>query len=247
MKPKTNAEIAAIRESGQMLKNVRDTVAGAVRPGMTTKELANLARDELKQLGGKPAFLGYMGFPDVICISVNEQVVHGIPSELEISAGDLVSLDYGVEHKGMMSDSAVTVVAGGATPSGRVRTLLKATEEALYAGIDQVKPGMRIGDISHAIQVRLLRDNLGIVEELVGHGIGHEVHEEPEIPNFGTAGTGPTLKAGQTIAIEPMATLGDKAVFVEADGWTVSSRDGSLSAHFEHTVLVTDDGYEILT
>ncbi len=246
MQPKTREEIEAIRESGRILKTVRDGVANEVTPGITTKQLADSARERLQELDAKPAFAGYMGFPDVICISVNHQVVHGIPGPYVIKDGDLVSMDLGVQYNGMITDSAVTVVAGS-LPSGKVRTLMKATEESLYAGIEQVKPGARVGDLGNSIQKRLLRDNLGIVESLVGHGVGHNVHEEPEIPNFGMAGTGATLKEHMTIAIEPMATLGSKEVYTESDGWTVSTRDHSLSAHFEHTILITKEGYEILT
>lgn len=236
-----------MRESGRMLKTVRDLCAVAVTPGITTAELAECAERELKKLGGKPAFLGYHGFPDVICISVNAQVVHGIPGKYVIKDGDLVSLDFGVEHEGMITDSAVTVVAGQTVLPTDVQRLIEATRASLQAGIKQVKAGACIGDISAAIQKRLERDNLGIVRELVGHGVGHALHEEPDIPNYGRSSIGPELITGQTIAIEPMATLGACHVFVESDGWTVTTRDGSLSAHFEHTVLVTENGCEILT
>lgn len=246
MKPKTQEEIKAIRESGRILKIIRDEVAEAVEQGVSIKELADFTREKLQTHRVKPAFAGYMGFPDVVCISVNQQVVHGIPGPYVIKNGDLVSIDLGVLYEGMITDSAVTVVAGD-IPNSRVRTLLKATEESLYAGIEQVAPGARVGDIGDSIQRRLLRDNLAIVESVVGHGVGHAVHEEPEIPNYGMAGTGPMLKEGMTVAIEPMATLGSKDVYTESDGLTISTRDHSLSAHFEHTVLVTKDGYEILT
>ncbi len=248
MHPKTDKEITAIRESGHILATVRDLVASNIAPGITTKELAAIAERELKSLGGEPAFYGYMGFPDVICISVNEQVVHGIPGGYEVSDDDLVSIDFGVRYKGMITDSAVTVVAGSQSKlPGRIRKLMRATEESMYAGIDEVKAGARVGDISHAIERRLRKDNLGVVRDLVGHGVGHEVHEEPEIPNYGHRGKGPLLKANMTIAIEPMATLGGDQVFVEPDGWTITTRDRSLSAHFEHTILVLDKGFEILT
>lgn len=246
MHPKTAAEIANMKKSGQILKKVLEDVSAAVEPGITTKYLADLARGYIEKEGGKPVLLGYKGFPDVICISVNYQVVHGVPGDYELREADLVSFDLCVEYKGMITDSAVTVVAGSAS-SGRVRTLLKATREALYLGIDQVKPGARVGDIGHSIQRRLLRDNLGVIKDLVGHGVGHSVHEDPEIPNFGMRGTGAALKEGMTIAIEPMTSLGDESVYTESDKWTVSTRDHSLSAHFEHTVLVTKDGYEVLT
>lgn len=246
MQPKTPQEIEAIRKSGRILKDVRDRVAAAVTPGVTTQYLADIARERARQLDSTPAFAGYMGFPDVVCISVNHQVVHGIPGSYILREGDLVSIDFGIQYQGMITDSAVTVVAGSA-PSGRVRTLLKATEESLYAGIEQVSHGARIGDIGHSVQRRLLRDNLSVIEDLVGHGVGHEVHEKPEIPNVGMAGTGTMLKEHMTIAIEPMASTGDKEVYTESDNWTISTRDHSLSAHFEHTVLVTKNGYEILT
>jgi methionyl aminopeptidase len=247
MQPKTPQEVEAIRNSGQILNTIRDEVAHAAKPGVSTQELADMTREKLKAHGGEPAFAGYMGFPDVVCISVNDQVVHGVPGSYVLGEGDLVSIDLGVLYQGMITDSAVTVVSGDQRPAGKVRTLLKATEESLYAGIDQVKPGARIGDIGNSVQRRLLRDNLSIVETLVGHGVGHEVHEQPEIPNFGMAGTGSMLKEGMTIAIEPMATLGSKTVRTESDGLTISTSDHSLSAHFEHTVLVTGDGFEILT
>ncbi len=247
MQPKTPEEIEAIRESGRILKTVRDEVAEAIVPGVSTKELADVMRQKIHDQGGEPAFAGYMGFPDVVCISVNDQLVHGVPGSHVIQEDDLVSIDVGIVYEGMITDSAVTVVAGARKPPGKVRTLLKATEESLYAGIDQVAPGARVGDIGNSIQRRLLRDNLAIVETLVGHGVGHNVHEQPEIPNFGMAGTGSMLKEGMTIAIEPMATLGGKEVYTESDGMTVTTHDHSLSAHFEHTVLVTKDGYEILT
>lgn len=248
MQPKTNEEIQAIRESGRVLAAVFDHARVQITAGMTTKDLAIIVADEIKRLNAKPVLLGYKGFPDVVCISVNQQVVHGIPGTLELNRGDLVSLDLCVGVDGMITDSAFTAVVGGSEQtSGRVRTALKATEEALMAGIDEVKDGVRIGDVSHAIERRLRRDNLGVVEDLVGHGVGHSVHEDPEVPNFGRAGKGPLLKQGMTIAIEPMATLGGKEVVLESDGWTISTRDGSLSFHFEHTVLVTSSGYEILT
>ncbi|MEX0668329.1 MAG: type I methionyl aminopeptidase [Candidatus Saccharimonadales bacterium] len=246
MQPKTDKEIKAIRASGRMLAITRDLMAKNVVAGITTKEIADIGRKELKSLGGEPAFLNYMGFPDIVCISVNSQVVHGIPSKYIVKSGDLVSIDFGVKYQGMITDSAVTVVAENQT-SGRVRKLLKATEESLYAGIDQVKAGAKVGDISNAIEKRLRQDGLGVVEDLIGHGVGHKVHEDPEIPNYGLAGTGPVLKENMTIAIEPMATLGSKEVFTELDNWAMSTVDNSLSAHFEHTVLVLDKGYEVLT
>lgn len=247
MRPKTSKEVDAIRASGAILAEVFETVKPAIGPGVKTAEISDLVRSEIEQRSAKPVLLGYEGFPDVVCISVNDQVVHGIPGKLKLNDGDLISLDLCVGYDGMITDSAFTMVVGESRVPARTRRLLEATQQALYLGIEQVKSGARIGDISNAIQRRLLRDDLGVIESLVGHGVGHQVHEEPEVPNFGVAGTGPVLKSGMTIAIEPMATIGGKGVYVEDDGWTITTRDRSLSAHFEHTVLVTDDGYEILT
>lgn len=231
-----------------MLARVLEVVAEAVKPGVTTKALADLARSELNRLGGKPAFLGYGGeppFPDVICISLNDEVVHGVPGDRQLANGDLVGLDFGVLYDGLITDGAITVTVGDATADKR--RLVEATQQSLVAGIAQVKAGARVGDISHAVEAVLRQAGLGIVEELVGHGVGHELHEEPSIPNFGPSGQGMRLQAGMTIAIEPMATLGGSGVVVKPDQWTVATADGSLAAHFEHTVLVTETGAEILT
>jgi methionyl aminopeptidase len=211
-----------------------------------------MATSELKALGGKPTFLGYRPdrsvppYPATICISVNDEVVHGIPGRRKIEAGDLVGLDFGVNYEGMFTDGAVTVVAG-AEPTKAQQRLLHATEEALELGIAQVRAGGRVGDISEAIEKRLERDHLGIIEELSGHGVGHGVHEDPLVLNYGHAGTGARLKTGMSIAIEPMATLGGRHIYLDSDGWTIRTSDGSLGAQFEHTVLVTEDGCEILT
>jgi len=227
------------------------TVLAALRErlvvGMTTKDLATLAVAELKVLGGKPAFLGYQGFPEALCVSVNNEVVHGIPNTRQvIKKGDVVSMDFGVVYKGMITDSAISVVAG-TTTDDNVSRLVKQTEAALNAGINAVRDGATVGDIGAAVQKVLDKNKFGIVRDLVGHGVGHELHEDPNIPNYGRSGTGPVLQAGMTIAIEPMATLGSHEVFVAHDGWTVMTNDGSLSAHFEHTVLITQNGAEILT
>jgi methionyl aminopeptidase len=242
---KTPAEIVAIRESGRMLAHVLAYLAPLTVPGVTTGELNRLAAAELQRLGGKPAFLGYQDFPAVICISVNDELVHGIPGARVIAEGDIVGLDFGVNYGGMITDGAITVPVGKV--SADARRLLKATSEALELGIARVQAGARIGDISSAIEARLRKDKLGVVEDLSGHGVGHMVHEDPLIVNFGRAGTGMRLKAGMTIAIEPMATLGTKEIMLLTDDWTISTADGSLGAQFEHTVLVTDTGYEILT
>jgi methionyl aminopeptidase len=242
---KTAAEIASMRKGGYMLEEVLNFLTPQVVPGASTGELADLAATKLKQLGGQPAFLGYQGFPSCICISVNEEVVHGIPGNRIIEEGDLVGLDFGVLADGLVTDSAVTVAAGVTDREGQ--KLLRSTREALMAGIGVVRDGVRVGDISAAVEARLLQGKLGIVRELVGHGVGHRLHEPPEIPNYGKSGTGPILKAGMTIAIEPMATLGKPGVGILRDNWTVVTLDGSRAAQFEHTVLVTAEGAEILT
>lgn len=243
---KTEPEIAAMRESGRMLATVLELLRKRVKPGLTPKDMSAMARTELKKLGGAPAFLGFYGYPDIICISVNEQVQHSIPTNIPFKAGDVVNFDFGVRYKGMTTDAGISVCVGNKfTPE--TRRLLEGTELALYDGIAQVRAGGRVGDISAAIEATLRKYHLGIVRELVGHGVGHELHEDPEIPNYGHAGTGPVLKAGMTIAIEPITTLGDHAIVELHDGWTLVTRDRSWSAQFEHTVLITDTGAEILT
>lgn len=243
---KTDSEIEAMREGGKMLAAVLHVLRGKVAPGISTKELADIAARELKALGGRPAFLGYQGFPDVLCVSLNDEVVHGIPRpDRRVQDGDIVSLDFGVLHRGLITDAAISLVAGQA--ERQLQELVQETEASLMAGIDAVKGGVKVGDVSVAIQRWLDRHHYGIVRDLVGHGVGHELHEDPNIPNYGLGGTGPVLKTGMTIAIEPMATLGGHEVYITDDGWTVRTRDGSWAAHFEHTVLVTDRGAEILT
>lgn len=244
---KTKAEIAAMRTSGQMLASVLQTLKPLVQPGVTTKDLADRAASELKKLGGKPAFLGYQGFPDVICISVNDEVVHGIPSKKRVLVdGDIVGLDFGVIYDGMITDGAISVIAGKPLQKGHI-DLVKRTEEAMLLGVNTLHDQVRTGDIGHEIEKFLKMYNYGIVRDLVGHGVGHHLHEDPNIPNYGRAGTGPWLSVGMTIAIEPMVTLGGEAVVMDDDEWTIKTADGSRSAHFEHTVLITEDGAEILT
>ena len=245
-KVKTKEEIVAMRDSGVMLAHVLRYVKDQLAPGMTTQEASDLAGVELKRLGGKPAFLGYQGFPEPLCVSVNDEVVHGIPRRSTvIRDGDIVSMDFGVEYKGMITDSAISEIVGSANAADE--KLLRATKKSLDAGLAVIKDGVRVGDIAAAVQAVLDKAGYGIVRELVGHGVGHQVHEEPNIPNYGKAGVGPALKAGMTVAIEPMATIGHHAIQIDNDGWTVRTRDGSRSAHFEHTVLVTTNGVEILT
>jgi methionyl aminopeptidase len=243
---KTPAEIAAMRTSGHMLATVLQYLRKEIKAGQTTKDLANLAATRLEELGGKPAFLGYHGFPDVICISVNDEVVHGIPGDMVLKNGDVVGLDFGVVYDGMITDGAITVIVGGKADK-KVMELVRDTEASMLTGIETLRDEVRVGDIGFAVEAVLNKGGYGIVRDLVGHGVGHQLHEDPNIPNYGRHGNGPTLRAGMTIAIEPMATLGGDDVVVADDGWTIQTRDGSLSAHFEHTILITKDGYEILT
>lgn len=245
-KVKTEAEIKAMRQSGKLLATVLTALKQALEPGMTTKDLAEIAKREIRGTGGQPTFLGQYGFTDVICISVNDEVVHGIPSSLVINEGDLVSLDFGVTYDGMITDSAITVIAGE-DANTKNQKLVEDTKASLHSGIKVIKDKVKVGTIAAEIQALLERGGYGIVRDLVGHGVGHELHEDPNIPNYGKTGTGPELLAGMTIAIEPMATLGTHKVFVAEDDWTVKTADGSRSAHFEHTVLITQNGAEILT
>jgi len=242
---KTEQEIIRMRESGRMLGHVLRYLEPYVRPGVTTRELNRLVETELAALGGQPAFAGFQGYPAALCVSVNDEVVHGLPGGRQLAEGDIVGLDFGVSYQGMITDAAVTLPVGEV--SAEARRLLRAVREALDAGVAAVRADRRVGDISHAVEARLERDRLGIIEELTGHGVGHRLHEEPTIFNFGHAGTGMRLKAGMTLAIEPMATLGRPDIYTADDHWTILTADGSLAAQFEHTVLVTETGAEILT
>lgn len=240
---KTTGEIEAMRTGGQMLAQVLSHLKTKVKAGISTQELNDIAAKELGSLGGQAAFLGYKGFPGSICISVNDEVVHGIPKpDKFLDDGDVVSLDMGVIYKGLITDSAVTVVCGR-----EPNNLVKFTQQALEEGINVAQAGCHVGDIGQAIQSVLDKQGFGIVRDLVGHGVGHAVHEDPNIPNYGRSGSGPQLSRGMTVAIEPMATLGREAVVLDPDGWTVRTRDGSAACHFEHTVLITEDGCEVLT
>jgi methionyl aminopeptidase len=244
---KTTSEIAAMRTSGQMLASVLKVLQEKLAVGMSTKDLAIIAGAELKKLGGEAAFLGYHDFPDVICISVNDEVVHGIPKPTRIiEEGDIVGLDFGVRYQGMITDAAVSTIAGRPKQIGHIR-LVQDTAQSLHAGIASVHDKVRTGDIGSAIESSLQHRNYGIVRDLVGHGVGHNVHEDPNIPNYGRPNTGPWLYEGMTIAIEPMVTLGTDKVKLADDGWTILTADGSRSAHFEHTVLITESGADILT
>ncbi len=246
-RPKTHREIKSIRQSGKILASILDILVKTVQPGLTTKYLSDIASKELKALGGQPSFLGYQGFPDVLCVSINDEVVHGIPSNArKICEGDIVGLDFGVTYEGMITDAARSVIAGKAKDKSHIE-LVNRTEQSLMEGISVVRDSIRTGDIGSAIQTYLSQYKYGIVRDLVGHGVGHNLHEEPNIPNYGRAHTGPWLRKNMTIAIEPMVTLGKESVKVAQDGWTILTSDGSLAAHFEHTVLITDNSSEILT
>lgn len=248
MRAKTPTDLENMRAGGQLLAAILRDLAGKVKPGITPKDLSADAAGQIKKHKMQPVVLGYDGFPDVMCISVNDAIVHGIPGRQPIRSGDLVKLDLTLGYKGMINDSAVTVLAGGHGSAG-VQRLLDGTKAALDAGIAAIKgEGTRVGDISQAVQDVLEKEyKLGVIRELVGHGVGYQIHEAPNIPNYGVAGTGPVLHTGMTIAIEPMAALGDWHITVGKDKNTIYMKDGSLGAHFEHTVLITDNSAEILT
>jgi methionyl aminopeptidase len=243
---KTPEEIQAMRDGGNILATIFHGLREKVVPGVSERELDTWVADEIARLGAEATYkTDEVQFPASICISVNDQIVHSIPTDYVLQEGDVVSFDLVITYNGMKTDSAFTMVVG--TPTSVQKHLINATERSLFAGIDAIKGPTRVGDIGAAIEKVLKDAKLGIVRELVGHGVGHEMHQPPEIPNHGRKGTGPLLQPGDTIAIEPMATLGGEKIVSEDDGWTISTRDGSLAAHFEHTVLVTEDGYEILT
>lgn len=242
---KTPEDIVHLRKSGKILAQVLLELTKQAKPGVTTKELDTIARQMTKEAGGKPSFLGYDGFPAGLCVSINEEIVHGIPTERKLKEGDIVGLDYGVTYEGMITDAAVTVPVGEV--SAEAKRLLKGTKTALDIGINTVRDGVRTGDIGAVIENSLAKSNLAVIYGLSGHGVGDAVHEDPLITNFGTPGTGPTLRAGMTIAIEPNVSISAHDYVIADDGWTCKTLDGSLSAQFEHTVLITPTGSEILT
>jgi len=249
---KTPQEIAILTEGGRILAAILKTVAAAVKPGVSTLELDALARAEMKKAKVKPAFEGYqMGeqgpkYPAVLCSSVDHEVVHGIPRKDKIlEEGQIIGLDLGIIHKGLYTDAALSVAVGKTTAENE--KLLRVTKEALGAGIAQVKPGNRIGDVAHAIQSKARQAGFAVIRDLIGHGVGHTLHEKPDVPNYGRPGTLEKLVPGMVIAIEPMFTRGDWRIQFLDDGWTVVTADGSPSAHFEHTVAVTETGHEVLT
>jgi|YNPNPStandDraft_1061719.scaffolds.fasta_scaffold07637_3 methionyl aminopeptidase len=242
---KTKKEIEAMRESCALAAKVLIETAEQVKPGIMTKDLEQFAAERIKAYGAKSAFLGYRGYPNNICISVNEEVVHGLAGKRKLKFGDIVSLDVGVLYKGFIGDTAKTVPAGGCDID--VQKLLIVTEAALYEGIKQAVPGNKVKDISRAIQTTVEKNGFSVVREFVGHGVGRKLHEEPQIPNYVDDGDSPELKPGMTLAIEPMINMGKPDVVILKDCWTVVTKDGKPSAHFEHTVLVTENEPEILT
>ena len=244
---KTESEIQAMREGGKILATILDGLKKYVAVGMTEIEAADWVAIEINRLGAIATYLtNEVNFPAVICISTNDEIVHSIPTDYAFEKGDIVSFDLVITYKDMKVDSAITICVGE-EPKGAKKHLLKVTERSLYAGIDAIKGPVRTGDIGFAVETVLNEGKLGIIRELVGHGIGHKMQQAPEVPNYGQKGTGKLLVPGDTIAIEPMATLGGEAIKTDSDGWTYSTRDGSLAAHFEHTVLITERGAEILT
>jgi methionyl aminopeptidase len=242
---RSKAEIDKLRRVNQLVGRVLAELRRMAAPGVTTQEIDAFAEAQVRAAGAEPAFKGYHGYPATVCVSVNEQVVHGIPSSRPLVEGDILSIDMGAKLDGFFGDSAVTVPIGRVSPEAE--KLLQVTEEALFMGIDAVKPGARVSDIGAAVQRHVEAHGFSVVREFVGHGIGSSLHEEPQIANYGPGGRGPRLSEGMVLAIEPMVNFGEAAVKVLGDGWTAVTRDGSLSAHFEHTVVVTGDGREILT
>ena len=242
---KTNEEIELLRENNILVSKALAEVGKHIKPGVTTKELNKIAEDFIRSHGAIPSFLGYEGYPASACISVNEQVVHGIPSDYVIKEGDIVSVDLGTFMKGFNGDSAYTFAVGEI--SDDVRRLLEVTKEALYKGTAQAQAGNRVGDISAAVQEYAESFGYGVVRELEGHGLGRKMHEAPGVPNYGARGRGPLLKEGMVICIEPMITMGNRAIVFERDGWTVRTRDRKPAAHFEFAVAIRKDGPDVLT
>lgn len=242
---KTPAELARMRKSGQMVAEVLEMLKRRIEPGVTTLELDRLAEDQCKKWKARPAFKGYGGFPFTVCASPNDRVVHGFPNSTPLVEGEILSIDFGLIYDGFYGDSAVTLPVGEIEDSTRL--LLDVTKQSLEHGIEAARKDGRLSDISNAVQTHVEKAGFSVVREFVGHGIGTRLHEDPQIPNYGPAGRGPKLKSGMTLAIEPMVNVGSPAVSVLDDGWTAVTLDGRLSAHFEHTVAITDDGPEILT
>ncbi len=245
IKIKSPSEIELMEIAGRIVGETHQYLKKHIEPGVTTKTLDELAYKFIINKGALPSFKGYGGFPSTICASINEEVVHGIPSDRSLKKGDIISIDIGVCYKGYHGDSAWTYPVGEI--SSEKRKLLECTEQSLYEGLKVIKDGAYVGDIGHAISTYIKKYHYGVVKELVGHGVGKELHEEPNIPNYGKPKTGPLLKEGMVIAVEPMINLGTPKIFVKDDGWTIVTSDNLPSAHFEHTVLVTKEGIKILT
>jgi methionyl aminopeptidase len=242
---KSPREIEQLKRSNTMVAEVFEKLRGMIVPGVTTMELDQVAEEYILLKGALPAFKGYRGFPATLCISINDEVVHGIPGQRRLAEGDIVSLDVGVNYIGYFGDAAITLPVGEVDPEAK--RLLEVTKKALYIGIEKAKVGNRLFDISYAIQSWVESNGFSVVRDFVGHGIGKELHEEPQIPNFGTPNQGPRLEKGMVFALEPMVNEGTYEVRVLSDGWTVVTADGKRSAHFEHTIAITDDGAEILS
>ena len=242
---KTAKEIKYLEIAGSIVGKTHKYLEKFIKPGISTLELDNLALEFILKHDATPSFKNYNGFPKSICTSVNQQVVHGIPGNYKLKNGDIISIDIGACYKGYHGDSAWTYPVGKI--SSEKEYLLNHTKESLYRGLSAIKPGNRIGDISNAIEEYATKYHLGIVRELVGHGVGSNLHESPDIPNYGKANSGPILKEGMILAVEPMLNLGSKEIYIDNDNWTIETADNSPSAHFEHTVVVTKDGYKILT
>lgn len=246
IKPKTEKEIEIIRQACRITKDTLDEVAKHIKVGVSTKELDKIAHDYIKSRGARPSCLGYCGFPASICASINDEIVHGIPkANRKLKDGDIISIDLVVEYHGYNGDAARTYLVGNVDPS--VQKLVEVTKQSFFEGIKNIKGGSFVGDISHQVQTYVEKHGYSIVRELVGHGIGREMHEDPEVPNYGVMGSGPKLKSGMVICVEPMVNMGDKHVKFLSDGWTCCTRDGLPAAHYENTILIKDDGVEILT
>ena len=242
---KSAYEIELMRKAGYLVSLTHQYLKPFIKPGITTKELDKKAEDFIRKHEGIPTCKGYEGFPATLCTSINDEVVHGIPSNRKLKNGDIITIDMVIGYHGYQGDAAWTYEVG--TVDDKKKYLMEHTKKALYEGVKQVRPGAHIGDISNAVETYAKKHHLGVVKELVGHGIGTEMHEEPDVPNYGRPGTGPILKEGMVICIEPMLNLGSAAVAILDDDWTIITQDGKPAAHYEHTVLVTKDGYEILT
>jgi methionyl aminopeptidase len=242
---KSKEEVGKIAVASRIVAEALEALRNFVKPGMTTRELDLFVEKEIRKRGGTPAFKGYRNFPATLCISINEEVVHGIPSDKVVREGDIVGLDLGAIYEGFYGDSAVTIGVGTIKPEAE--RLIQVTKESLYAGIAQAQEGSRLSDISHAVQSHAEKAGFSVVTDFVGHGIGRALHEEPQVPNFGPPGRGPRLREGMVLAIEPMINAGGSAVRVLGDAWTTVTQDGSLSAHFEHTVAITKEGPVILS